>query len=80
MVGPFREHRDTRDDLHVSCILVSMAGIAEVVDAEPLSKAQLLSRIESVTLDFLKAVDRGEDPELHLVHWYCCEKIVSCVL
>jgi len=58
--------------MHVSWILVSMAGemarIAEVVDAEPLSKAQLLSRIESVTLDFLKAVERGEDPELHLVH------------
>jgi len=45
-----------------------MAGIAEVVDAEPFSKAQLLSRIESVTLDFLKAVERGEDPELHLVY------------
>ena len=63
---------DTRDGMHVSWILVSMAGemarIAEVVDAEPLSKAQLLSRIESVTLDFLKAVERGEDPELHLVH------------
>lgn len=45
-----------------------MAGpVAELADAQALDKAQLLARIESVTLDFLRAVEKGDDPELHLV-------------
>ena len=46
--------------------IVSMAG-AEFADAQELTKAELLARIESVTLNFLRAVERGNDPELHLV-------------
>jgi len=40
---------------------------AELADAQALNKAQLLARIESVTLDFLRAIEKGDDPELHLV-------------
>ena len=43
-----------------------MAG-AEFADAQQLNKAELLTRIEYVTLEFLRAVERGDDPELHLV-------------
>lgn len=52
---------------------VSMAGAeTELTDAQPLNKTELLARIESVTLDFLRAVESGDDPELHLV--------LSCLL
>ena len=46
-----------------------MAGAAggEFADAQELNKTELLARIESITLDFLRAVEKGDDPELHLV-------------
>lgn len=44
-----------------------MAG-AEFADAQELNKAELLTRIESVTLEFLRAVEREDDPELYLVN------------
>lgn len=47
---------------------VSMAEAAsELVGAHALNKTEILARIESVTLDFIRAVERGDDPALHLV-------------
>ena len=40
---------------------------SELADARALNKTELLVRIESVTLDFIRAVERGDDPALHLV-------------
>lgn len=49
-------------------VTVSMAEAAsELADAQALNKTELLTRIESVTLDFIRAVERGDDPKLHLV-------------
>ena len=45
-------------------------AVGELADAEALSKTELLARIESVTLEFLRAVERGDDPELHLVYFF----------
>ena len=43
--------------------------VGELADAQALSRTELLARIESVTLEFLRAVERGDDPELHLVYF-----------
>ena len=39
----------------------------ELADARLLSNAEVLAILESLTLAFLQALTRGEDPELHLV-------------
>lgn len=39
----------------------------ELADARLRSKAEVLAILESLTLAFLQAISRGEDPELHLV-------------
>lgn len=46
---------------------MAVAAGAELADARALGKAELLARIESIALEFLRAVERGDDPELHLV-------------
>lgn len=39
----------------------------ELADARLRSKAEVLAILESLTLAFLQAISRGDDPELHLV-------------
>lgn len=39
----------------------------EVADAQLLGRSEALKVIESLTLNFLKAIARGEDPEMFLV-------------
>ena len=39
----------------------------ELSDARVMSKAQVISAIETLTLDFLRAISNGKDPELSLV-------------
>ncbi len=39
----------------------------ELADARLLSRSEALAVIESLTEEFLEAISRGDDPELHLV-------------
>ena len=39
----------------------------ELADARLPSKSEVLALLESLTLAFLQAIAKGEDPELHLV-------------
>lgn len=39
----------------------------ELADARLRSKIEVLATLESLTLDFLRAITRGDDPQLHLV-------------
>lgn len=58
-----------------------MAGaVTELADAQALNKTELLARIKSLTLDFLRAVERGDDPELHLVFTVILSFHCSCPL
>lgn len=43
----------------------------EVADARLLPREEVLEIIESLTLRFLQAIAKGEDPELHLVGNSC---------
>lgn len=41
--------------------------VEELADARLRSKTEVLATLESLTLDFLRAITRGDDPQLHLV-------------
>lgn len=51
-------------EAETSCVAEEMA------DAKLLTRSEALGVIESLTLDFLRAIARGEDPEMFLVRPY----------
>ena len=42
-------------------------SVEELADARLPSRSEVQAILESLTLSFLQALSRGEDPELHLV-------------
>lgn len=50
----------------------------ELADARLPSRTEVLAILESLTLAFLQAVARGEDPELHLVRSAAVSVEISC--
>lgn len=44
----------------------------ELADARLLPQAEVLAILESLTLRFLQAIAKGDDPELHLVRALSC--------
>lgn len=47
----------------------------ELADARLFPQAEVLAILESLTLEFLQAIAKGSDPELHLVRAWSCYRL-----